>query len=334
LPTSDFNDVTTGDNGYSAGEGYDLATGLGTPVANLLVTDLATYAGSTAAPAGRVPLSAAGATLSDTAFNLIHALHDETNAFAVVNVEVVYGGAVGGESRSSALLGYADESSALPLKNSPLEAPQSTGDSLLSVRPVAIDALFSADDGPSASPTSLDSALVSSNTSPTSGSMSPWDAIALSVNRRSLFADSISVEEDDFGGELGPDDFAEEGLLVDEVDLSPGVSGEKRFVVHREHKNVAPLSKVWANDMAAVAADAVERSNDVRPAIPATQPSWPTGSSAVSSGPSTAIAPAAAAVEDQADDAAAFVDEAVEKSSEAAQELYQAAVDVIHSFFG
>ena len=42
-PPSDFHDVTTGSNGEdsSAGPGYDLVTGLGTPVANLLVPDLA-----------------------------------------------------------------------------------------------------------------------------------------------------------------------------------------------------------------------------------------------------------------------------------------------------
>jgi len=41
LPSSDFHDVTVGNNGaYAAGPGYDLATGLGTPIANLLVPDL------------------------------------------------------------------------------------------------------------------------------------------------------------------------------------------------------------------------------------------------------------------------------------------------------
>lgn len=43
LPSADFNDITTGSNGYAAGPGYDLATGIGTPVANLLVPDLANY---------------------------------------------------------------------------------------------------------------------------------------------------------------------------------------------------------------------------------------------------------------------------------------------------
>ena len=40
LPSSDFHDITTGSNGFSATTGYDLVTGLGTPVANLLVPDM------------------------------------------------------------------------------------------------------------------------------------------------------------------------------------------------------------------------------------------------------------------------------------------------------
>lgn len=38
---SDFHDITTGSNGYAAGTGYDLATGIGSPVANNLVPALA-----------------------------------------------------------------------------------------------------------------------------------------------------------------------------------------------------------------------------------------------------------------------------------------------------
>jgi autotransporter-associated beta strand protein len=41
LPASDFHDITTGNNGFPAGAGYDLVTGRGSPVANLLVDDLA-----------------------------------------------------------------------------------------------------------------------------------------------------------------------------------------------------------------------------------------------------------------------------------------------------
>jgi hypothetical protein len=50
LPSSDFNDITTGYNGYSAGPGFDLVTGRGSPVANLLVADLAGNIGSPLPP--------------------------------------------------------------------------------------------------------------------------------------------------------------------------------------------------------------------------------------------------------------------------------------------
>ena len=41
LPASDFHDITSGSNGgYSAGAGYDLVTGRGSPVANLIVAGL------------------------------------------------------------------------------------------------------------------------------------------------------------------------------------------------------------------------------------------------------------------------------------------------------
>jgi len=43
LPSSDFNDITTGSNGeYKAGPGYDLVTGIGSPIANQLVPALVT----------------------------------------------------------------------------------------------------------------------------------------------------------------------------------------------------------------------------------------------------------------------------------------------------
>ena len=40
LPQSDFNSVTTGFNGYTASSGYNLVTGLGTPIVNELIPDL------------------------------------------------------------------------------------------------------------------------------------------------------------------------------------------------------------------------------------------------------------------------------------------------------
>ena len=71
LPSSDFHDITTGGNGtYNAGPGYDLVSGLGTPVANLLVPDLGTSligdqpptvnAPSTAATNENIPLVLSG----------------------------------------------------------------------------------------------------------------------------------------------------------------------------------------------------------------------------------------------------------------------------------
>jgi Ca2+-binding RTX toxin-like protein len=43
IPSSDFHDETSGYNGYLAGPGYDLVTGLGSPVANHLIPDLVNF---------------------------------------------------------------------------------------------------------------------------------------------------------------------------------------------------------------------------------------------------------------------------------------------------
>ena len=51
LPQSDFHDVTSGNNGgYSAGPGYDLVTGRGSPVANLVVAGLVSVGGPSSSP--------------------------------------------------------------------------------------------------------------------------------------------------------------------------------------------------------------------------------------------------------------------------------------------
>lgn len=47
LPSTDFHDITSGSNGYSASKGYDLVTGRGTPIANAVVRDLVSYSGTT-----------------------------------------------------------------------------------------------------------------------------------------------------------------------------------------------------------------------------------------------------------------------------------------------
>ncbi len=46
LPSSDFHAVTSGSNGYAATSGYNMATGLGSPIVNKVVADLADMAGT------------------------------------------------------------------------------------------------------------------------------------------------------------------------------------------------------------------------------------------------------------------------------------------------
>ncbi|HUB23924.1 MAG TPA: S53 family peptidase, partial [Tepidisphaeraceae bacterium] len=68
LPSSDFYDVTSGNNGLAAGHGYDLVTGLGTPIAPAIVSDMASatfvYVDSSAPAAGQTGASWANAYTS------------------------------------------------------------------------------------------------------------------------------------------------------------------------------------------------------------------------------------------------------------------------------
>ncbi len=56
----DFHDVTLGSNGYPAAAGYDLTTGLGSPVANSLISDLANFHETASGRRTAMPLSSAG----------------------------------------------------------------------------------------------------------------------------------------------------------------------------------------------------------------------------------------------------------------------------------
>jgi hypothetical protein len=66
LPSGDLRDIVGGNNGFVAARGYDLVTGLGTPVANLLVPDLTagssspTFLQSGGGPAPTHPVSTPG----------------------------------------------------------------------------------------------------------------------------------------------------------------------------------------------------------------------------------------------------------------------------------
>jgi uncharacterized delta-60 repeat protein len=67
LPSGDFNDITTGNNGYQAGPGYDLVTGLGTPVASRLVAGLISYGATSIALSSSANPSVSGQLLNFTA---------------------------------------------------------------------------------------------------------------------------------------------------------------------------------------------------------------------------------------------------------------------------
>ncbi|HEV7999644.1 MAG TPA: hypothetical protein VGP63_07180, partial [Planctomycetaceae bacterium] len=116
LPSSDFNDITVGNNGtYSATPGYDLVTGRGTPIANLLVPDLAnsnvnwspTVSGpASAATNANTPLSFSGSnaiTLTDqiagtNTDSLTLAVNDGTLTLASTSGLTITSGANGSAS--------------------------------------------------------------------------------------------------------------------------------------------------------------------------------------------------------------------------------------------
>jgi subtilase family serine protease len=69
LPASDFHDITSGYNGSSAAPGYDLLTGRGTPLANLLVPALVSSAAPTVAtqPSNQTVTAGGSATFTASA---------------------------------------------------------------------------------------------------------------------------------------------------------------------------------------------------------------------------------------------------------------------------
>ncbi len=94
LPQSDYNSITSGTNGYNANAGYNLVTGLGTPVANLMVPDLiayqgpaTTYSGPTVSPLQDATLysnwaNGGGTTNAMNAFNVFSALTANGSGFS------------------------------------------------------------------------------------------------------------------------------------------------------------------------------------------------------------------------------------------------------------
>jgi hypothetical protein len=106
--TSDFHDITSGNNGYAAGTGYDLVTGRGTPIANLLipylVTGVATVvtnpvttsgtlsvggltASATTISAGtELTLTATGVSDTDSSASVVVTFYEENNDVAGLQV--------------------------------------------------------------------------------------------------------------------------------------------------------------------------------------------------------------------------------------------------------
>jgi hypothetical protein len=91
LPQSDYNVITSGFNGYTAEAGYNLVTGLGTPIANSLVSDLVAYHGPGTVYAGPKVGALQNATLS----SIGSGGSGVTNAFAVFSALTVSNGAFG-----------------------------------------------------------------------------------------------------------------------------------------------------------------------------------------------------------------------------------------------
>jgi hypothetical protein len=101
VSASDFNDITTGTStgspNYSAGQGYDLVTGLGTPIANKLVADLVGSSGNNNQTVTHFSVSAPSSDVAGTSFTITVSALNASNA-----VVPTYAGTVQFSSNDSA----------------------------------------------------------------------------------------------------------------------------------------------------------------------------------------------------------------------------------------
>ena len=93
LPSSDFHDITTGFNGYSATPGYDLVTGLGSPKANLVIAGILTANG----------VSEGSATTQVTASTPAHQVGATSSRFDVTSSSASGTGSSSGSSSTAGL---------------------------------------------------------------------------------------------------------------------------------------------------------------------------------------------------------------------------------------
>jgi hypothetical protein len=71
-PAADYHDITTGNNGFAAGTGYDLVTGRGSPQVNLLIPYLVTGVSTvTTPPVTTPPVTTTGPTLTSISANAL-----------------------------------------------------------------------------------------------------------------------------------------------------------------------------------------------------------------------------------------------------------------------
>ncbi len=121
LPSSDYHDITSGYNGYFAGPGYDLVTGLGTPITNLLVPamvafglpDVTTQVTLAQQPSGTIagqPISHASAITPSVIVDVldIHgniAINDSSNV--TITLIATNGATLGGTTTIQAINGVA-----------------------------------------------------------------------------------------------------------------------------------------------------------------------------------------------------------------------------------
>ena len=309
LPVTDFNAITTGSNGYSAGPGYNLVGGLGTPIANLLVNDLAAYAGSTAVPAGRIALSGAEATLSNTNFGATNALTGVANAFAVVNVELASGLVFHGEVESRG----SSSDLAQALQGLAAEEPLIAAPSAMPAGASVVSGLGAGTAVTSAASPSIGTAACIRR-SPLGGALGESEALD------TLFASDGADLTDFAADELLPSTFGEG---------SDGSAVAATRSVDRPSQTSAGDAEAITSTPSAPA----PRANNGRPAPSATAAmrTLSAGENIVERG---ASAEAAGWMDDPADRLAAAVDAVVEKSADVVGRAYESVVDAIFGLIG
>ena len=137
LPQSDYNVISSGSNGYAANAGYNLVTGLGTPVANLLVPDLIAYAGPATTYAGPTVGPLQDATLSDPGT----AGGGEMDVFSVFDAFAVPGSGLGSPTSGPTAPGRTDPTAAttgLTVPNPPDGADPPTAAGFRPISPTVI----------------------------------------------------------------------------------------------------------------------------------------------------------------------------------------------------